>query len=272
MHEAALHRLAEDIRADIAHLRLLLRRHVEWVGALKKARRALLEWRYDPNQPRIPAGSTGGGQWTSGDSGEARQPREMTRRWLPRGATPAQQTRFALAKAQADAATARVHRRDPTWRPPPSLTATAEGEIAHQEAVARAAEGRYRELQGMGIGSGPYTAGSIPARGPERDFTAAERREINSLGYEYGCHTCGTRDPGSARGNFVPDHQMPSRWNPHGETQRLFPQCLSCSARQGDMYRAFDGGIKDGAGCFYFSPKFDRIYYRWWERRNSSYG
>ena len=43
MHEAALHRLAEDIRADIAHLRLLLRRHVEWVGALKKARRALLE-------------------------------------------------------------------------------------------------------------------------------------------------------------------------------------------------------------------------------------
>jgi hypothetical protein len=71
MHEAAFHRLAEDIRADIEHARALLRRHVAFVREIRSARRFLLEWRYDPDQPRVPAGSPDGGQWTSGEaSGE----------------------------------------------------------------------------------------------------------------------------------------------------------------------------------------------------------
>ena len=50
------------VRHDVASLRLSL--------AINKLRRQLaLEFRYNPDQPRVPAGATGGGQWTSGGSG-----------------------------------------------------------------------------------------------------------------------------------------------------------------------------------------------------------
>jgi hypothetical protein len=80
---------------------------------------------------------------------------------------------------------------------------------------------------------GPYAGESISARSSKRGFTVQERAEINRIGSETGCHTCGTREPGTTLGNFVPDHQLPSRLNPEGRAQRLFPQCLSCSVRQG---------------------------------------
>jgi hypothetical protein len=53
------------------------------------------------------------------------------------------------------------------------------------------------DTQENGIGIGKYAKGSIPARSPERDFTEEERTEINRLGYKDGCHTCGTRNPGT---------------------------------------------------------------------------
>lgn len=80
---------------------------------------------------------------------------------------------------------------------------------------------------------GPYASESIAARSTKRDFTAQKRAEINRIGSRSGCHTCGTREPGTPLGNFVLDHQPTSRLNPRGGAQRLFPQCLSCSARQG---------------------------------------
>jgi hypothetical protein len=80
---------------------------------------------------------------------------------------------------------------------------------------------------------GPYARESTPARSAERNFTAEERREVDRIGNQYGCHTCGTIVPGSKLGHWVPDHQIPSRLNRSGEPQHLYPQCLSCSARQG---------------------------------------
>ncbi|MCR8559920.1 hypothetical protein KXD93_19875 [Mucilaginibacter sp. BJC16-A38] len=77
---------------------------------------------------------------------------------------------------------------------------------------------------------GPYAAGSIPANGSGRNFTKAERDAINNIGNDTGCHTCGTTDPGTKSGNFVPDHQPPSALQPPKE---LFPQCLGCSKKQG---------------------------------------
>jgi RHS repeat-associated protein len=56
---------------------------------------------------------------------------------------------------------------------------------------------------------GPHAGDSIPARGPGRDFTRDERDRINDIGRETGCHTCGTTDPGTKSGDFVPDHQPP---------------------------------------------------------------
>lgn len=85
------------------------------------------------------------------------------------------------------------------------------------------------------VGVGPYAGRSIPARSPGRNFTAAERAQINEIGRDTGCHTCGGKSPGTTRDNFVPDHQPATALNPQGGPQRLYPQCLGCSKRQGGM-------------------------------------
>jgi len=81
---------------------------------------------------------------------------------------------------------------------------------------------------------GPYAGDSIPANGPGRDFTQGERDFVNGVGQ---CHTCGTTDPGTKSGNFVPDHQPPTKVNTNNQPQRLYPQCLSCSRQQGGQVR-----------------------------------
>jgi hypothetical protein len=80
---------------------------------------------------------------------------------------------------------------------------------------------------------GPFAGESIPARSSGWDFTAAERREINRIMSDTGCHTCGTRDPGTKSGNGIPDHQPVSSLNKDGLPQRLYPHCIVCSRRQG---------------------------------------
>jgi hypothetical protein len=84
---------------------------------------------------------------------------------------------------------------------------------------------------------GPFAVESIPARGPMRNFSSAERAEIDRIGYTYGCHTCGTRDPGTSSGHFIPDHQPVSALNTSGEPQVLYPHCQTCSWRQGGEVR-----------------------------------
>ncbi|MDF3811087.1 MULTISPECIES: hypothetical protein [Rhodopseudomonas] len=156
--------------------------------------------------------------------------------------TPAQGARLTAAEARADSAIARIREVDPNWKPPESAYRTPEGMIQKNEAVALAAEMRASELAAGRALPGPYSGESIPARGPGRNFTAAERREINRIGAETGCHSCGTRDPGTTTGNFYIDHQFPNAINPSGRAQRLFPHCISCSARQGPFVRDLKGG------------------------------
>jgi len=80
---------------------------------------------------------------------------------------------------------------------------------------------------------GPYAGDSIPAQSSAQTFTQAERDAINAIGYDTGCHTCGTTDPGTVSGNFVPDHQPVSRLNTANAPQQLYPQCINCSSAQG---------------------------------------
>jgi hypothetical protein len=80
---------------------------------------------------------------------------------------------------------------------------------------------------------GPYAGDSIPARSSDQTFTTAERASINEIGSETGCHTCGSTEPGTTTGNFIPDHQPVSALNTEGLPQRLFPHCLGCSQAQG---------------------------------------
>jgi RHS repeat-associated protein len=91
--------------------------------------------------------------------------------------------------------------------------------------------------KGRTLTPGPYAGDSIPARGPGREWTAEEQETIDQIGQQTGCHTCGTTDPGTKSGHFIPDHQPPSALNPDGDPQRLYPQCLSCSRVQGGEVR-----------------------------------
>ena len=236
---AARQRAFAQLRAELASLGLDL--------ALIELKRALA-LKYRADQPRVPAGNPHGGQWTDGGdsgispdlvddaqwaSGRNRAPTRalINGRW--QALTPGQGARLAVAEARARDTLQNVRERDPDWRPTPFLAQTVEGQIRGVEGEAREAQARLLELQRAGIGPGRFAAESIPARGPERDFTAGERREINRIGGETGCHTCGTIDPGTRRGNFVPDHQMPTARNALGSPQRLYPQCIRCSDAQG---------------------------------------
>jgi hypothetical protein len=219
--------------------------------------------KYCPNQPRAPAKNPDGGQWTSeGGSGSSNDSRVISdatpdNAWIPgaqyaggiegegenrvRGqpleATPAQQARLAVAEGFWRDAISRVQALNPNWKPTPGIYETVEGQIADLEAQTQEAQNRLSELASFGIGPGPFAGESIPARGPERDFTDDERDVINQIGARAGCHTCGTKAPGTASGNFVPDHQLPSALNPIGQSQRLYPQCISCSWLQGGWVR-----------------------------------
>ncbi len=82
------------------------------------------------------------------------------------------------------------------------------------------------------LSPGPFAGRSIPARGPGRDFTADERSEVNRIMWESGCHTCGTKVPGTISGNAIPDHQPASGLNALGVDQRLYPHCIDCSRAQ----------------------------------------
>jgi hypothetical protein len=147
--------------------------------ALKNLNRAWRKANFDPGQPRVPAGSSDGGRWTSVGGGSEgvgfHDPRVLSDaapddEWKPGaqfasnrpplgqfpGATPAQHARFAAAQVRADSAIRQVQQVDPAWQPRvASLSApnSIEGAIGHAEARATAAEARLRELASQSHGS-----------------------------------------------------------------------------------------------------------------------
>jgi hypothetical protein len=203
----------------------------EIVGSLGRAHD-----HYDPNQPRVPKGHPDGGQWTNdyhevansefADQDNYRALSDLVPEdfWRPgaqyasrrvvggRGGppTPGQLARLEAARIRARDAIRRVHERDPTWEPQPSVYSTVEGQIAAAQATAREAEIYFQKL--LDHSSGPQYGRSIPSRGPHRKFTSAERREIDRIFFEDGCSSCGTKNPGTRGGTPSPtiNRQMPS--------------------------------------------------------------
>jgi hypothetical protein len=221
---------------------------------------ALYERKYDPNQPRVPAGDPAGGQWTSdGSTGAGRNDSRVISDATPdpvrpgaqyaqgprRGGgslfingqlvepTPAQAARLAIAQGRAQDAIQRVQNVDRNWKPQASIHETVEGEIQAYEAATLQAQARLGELQTMGMLPGRCAVDSFLARSPERNFTPQEVEQNYENGLRYGCHTCGTFEPGTFSGNFVLDHQPPTSLNWRDLPQRIYPQCTSCSVRQG---------------------------------------
>lgn len=159
MFRSATHRILEDeaaagrLRAELLGLRV----------DASLLRVLLLHRKYDPGQPRIPAGQSGGGRWTDGggtgdgerirvaQNGPPRPARSTTTTRLgarPLEGTPGQISEWAATRMQADAAVAAVRRIDRDWRPdyPSSLTETIEGETAAERARLESAEARLAEL------------------------------------------------------------------------------------------------------------------------------
>lgn len=160
MPETAI--LAARFREEAAWFRLL--------AAAGQLERAL---KYNPNwhsQPRVPAGNgRESGQWADGRGGaaetQARPPATLASGRLQRlaqlrrrypTASLAEITRLETAASQARYHATRARQLEPKWRGPASVTVTIRGEIRHLEAVARAAELRFREL----------TQGAIPGFNP----------------------------------------------------------------------------------------------------------
>jgi hypothetical protein len=114
---------------------------------------------FDPNQPRVPAGSPGGGRWIDDGVGAdtATEFSASRRRSIAAtypGSTPAQQLRLELAETRANLALRRVHERDPYWQRTPSLVSgtNIEGAILRAEAWAAEAEARLVDLNRLEIG------------------------------------------------------------------------------------------------------------------------
>ncbi len=199
---------------------------------------------YDPNQPRIPVGTPGGGRW-SGEGGNyillaqntprGPRPGNTAARWP--NATPGQQAELVAAQARADAAIARVRERLPNWQPTPSFYETINGAVSANRAMAAEAESYLRLLQDIGIGPGRYADGYYIVRRPGYNYSVEEININNRNGYEGGCHTCGVREPGTKNRNWIHDHQDPTSLNILGKEQRVYPQCAACSARQGGWIR-----------------------------------
>ncbi len=187
---------------------------------------------YDPNQPRVPAGHPDGGQWTStgGASTEAarRPARARSLDEIIRDAIEDASLRDVYAAVRPRPGPIIVNGR------PVQATPRQAAELAAVEAQARE---RFSELQSHGIGPGPFFREGFPARGPDRNFYSRERQEVNRMFFTHGCHTCGTREPGTPSGNAVLDHQPPTGFNPLGRRQYLLPHCLTCSLRQGGWIR-----------------------------------
>jgi hypothetical protein len=180
-------------------------------------RDGLGEWALADDEARVEqVGSRGRGSWPN--------------------ASPGQNARWAASELQAQAAIRRVQELDPRWRPPASMSEGIEGAILSNQAAVRQAEARLRQLQGMGIGPGPFAVESIPVRGPGR-ANPREQAEIDRIGSLFGCHTCGTTNPGSPNGRFILDHQTPSALSSSGAAQRGFPHCWHCSHSQGGYTR-----------------------------------
>lgn len=222
----------EDLR------RLVRGTHVLRTETLLLRLHLMLKAGFRPDQPRVPAGNADGGQWTDGGGTVSRVSSRVRAggggsrigaRWP--NASLEQTTRLEISHSQMQTLLQQVGRLDPRWRPGPQAYETIEGQISANLATAREAQNRLDQLRGFGIGVGPFGGESIPARNSGRSFSESERAEINRIGRASGCHTCGTKEPGTRLGNFVPDHQVPSAMTP--ARQSLFPHCLACSLRQG---------------------------------------
>lgn len=130
--------------------------------AMYRLERAALDFRraiegkynFDPNQPRVPAGNSHGGEWAGRDGGASSTNDETfriaNRRRPPAqfpGASPAQRAILEVEYGRARQAIEKARKLDPNWKPRPSATSRdIGGAIARFRAEKQEAEAYFREI------------------------------------------------------------------------------------------------------------------------------
>lgn len=212
------------------------------VAALKFALQ--LRAGYRPEQPRVPRGHPDAGRWTH-MPGYA-QVLPVSRRvrsggqisvagkWLP--ITPAQQTRLEISKVAMNSAVARTRKIDPSWRPRPQAYESVEGYIQANESTRLEAELQFFRLTGRPVAPGPFAKEWIELAPGQTRISEWQRRKLDAIGQQFGCHGCGSVGNLTRNGHSVRDHQVPKAI---GQPTRILPHCVYCSVRQGGIVRAF---------------------------------
>ncbi len=119
------------------------------------------------------------------------------------------------------------------------------------------------------LGSFARTTFSLPAT--TQYATKTERQAIERLGRVFGCHTCGSRELLSGAGTegvkFIADHmppqavvkQMNRRWHRRilgiKVQQRFYPQCVSCSNKQGGILSRATRELRSSSSSFLTGTK-----------------
>lgn len=198
-----------------------LRAALDVVAAGRRLASLAAKANFNPGQPRAPRGNADGGRWTRTPGSGLPVVRAQSGPRPPAGGrpvilrpgvrlenpTPTQLARLEASRLAMNRAIEQVREVDPRWKPTPQLYETVDGEIAASDAVMREAEARLVELANRLAKPGPHALEWLENHGRERRFHPAERRELNRIGRKFGCHTCGTTDPGTPSGNFIGDHQ-----------------------------------------------------------------
>ena len=204
---------------------------------------------FRPDQPRVPRGQPDAGQWTRVPGYAQVHPVSRRRsgggqvriggRWHP--ITPAQEVRLQISTAARKDAVRRVQQIDRDWRPPAQVYATVEGQIRANEAVRLQAELRLYELSGRPIQLGPFAREWITLAPGQTKLTGQQRRVLDAIGQQYGCHGCGSIENLTPNGHFVGDHQMPRAL---GRSTIIIPHCVHCSNIQGGYVGALRGRLR----------------------------
>jgi hypothetical protein len=182
----AFQHLPRGLRVEIARIRL--QRAIEhWLH--------VLELKYSPDQPRVPAGVPTGGQWTSREgwihlaqAAGPRGPRATSRSTAVYGGrrvelTYRQELELQVSSRAASNAIAEARRFAPGFQPnTTSAYATPEGHVAHNWAVVREAREATIRAGGTPLGmSGPVRDYVFPRGLPIGEVVGRAANEVRTL-------------------------------------------------------------------------------------------
>jgi len=220
-----------------------------------------IERKYSPDQPRVPQGSPNGGQWTNnGDAGASgRNDPRIISDAAPDSVSPSIQ--YAQNRPRGGFASVIINGQQVEQHPDSKhvsqssrrrlgmLFSTCENSTrngnqhralmkvskASSEPIDPMLSKRWKEspnFSKLALARVRSREGQFPREA--QSGTSLLQSAVRSIELASRPDAIRTMSPGTPLENFVLDHQPPTAWNPLGSSQRLYPQCFSCSARQGN--------------------------------------